>query len=114
MIPSCLDLYAPRAEVLDSVLGDKIDTTSSAVLAKGHGLQHQSLRTALSARHALPPVAKRDTIMEEYNRSPSLFLASIVLFNEQTKHRRLCARARDLRSVVVRPRQYRTWVGVRL
>jgi hypothetical protein len=51
--------------------------------------------------------------MEEYNRSASLFLVSIALLSAQMKHRRSCARVRELRSDFVSPRQNRSWVGVR-
>ena len=114
MILACLDLHAPRAEVLDPVPGDKVYAAPSAILTEGHGLQRETLRIALSARHALPPAAKRDVIMEEYNRSASLFLVSIALLSAQMKHRRSCARVRELRSDFISPRQNRSWVGVRL
>ena len=64
-ILSCLDSGAPWAEILESVLGDKVYATPSAILAEGHGLQFQTHRTALLHHRALPPAVRRDSIIEE-------------------------------------------------
>ncbi len=104
---------APGAQFFGLVRGYIVDVTSPAAIAEGHGIQHKPVKAVLVARHARPPRARSDPIMDEYNLSPNRFLFSIAFCNAQIRHRLSCARAREVRLTSVSPRQNRSCVKVR-
>jgi len=65
---------------------DEVDVAPLATLAKGHYTQFEARGIRLFAAHKLPLVVRRALIMDEYNRSPNLFLFSIILVSAQTRH----------------------------